>query len=336
MKKLLACLLLCSITISCWASGEIKYIDKVRPEYREAAYHFRFDYTSDAKIEQENKKYAAAMAKDVEQEKVVAKLPDYDMPLYIYRPKAALSREKQLPVVYYSHGGGFLSRRALYNRQRFQNIADNLDMIVATPRYRLATEAAFPAQLTDAYGGLLYLKENGKSLGINPQKIVLMGDSAGGWLSASMSLYNRDHENIKILGQVLLYPMLDMRTGGPASPYNAPYTGYVCWSREANTYAVQKLQGGKAVSDKMLPYFSPAQADNLQNLPPAFIYTGDLDLFVNENLDYANKLISAGVMTEIHVVPGLYHAFEAANSDAQPSKDFWQAVYRFTKDIAKE
>ena len=81
----------------------------------------------------------------------------------------------------------------------------------------------------------------------------------------------------------------------------------------------------------MLPYFSPAMANDLSNLPPALIYVGSLDLFANEDLAYANKLVEDGNAATLYLVPGLYHAFELANPSAQPTHDFWQRIYSYTK-----
>lgn len=98
-------------------------------------------------------------------------------------------------------------------------------------------EASFPAALEDAYKGLKFVKTSGANYGLNTDKIIIMGDSAGGGLTAALALYNRDHDNLKLNGQILIYPMLDSRTGSKDDIYNAPYTGQVCWDRETNAFA---------------------------------------------------------------------------------------------------
>lgn len=256
------------------------------------------------------------------------------MPLYIYRP--AKSSKAKLPVVYYAHGGGYLFRISLDDRERYQNIANALNAAVITPRYRLSVEAPFPAALEDAYSGLMYVKENADKLGLDAGRIILMGDSAGGNLAASLALYNRDNANIPIKGQVLIYPMLDYRTATESSPYHAQQTGYICWPRSSNKYAWEVLRGRQTLIGKMLGYYSPTFAEDFANLPPAFIYVGGLDLFVNEDIDYAAKLTEANVDTELHVIPGLYHAFEIAAPEARQSKIFWQRVYAFSAEKLAE
>lgn len=236
MKKFIAlCLLAFNIAASALAA-EIPYIDRVQPEYRAAAEGYLIEATSPQDVERRVKNYAPAQS-SITFETVNAKslYGAADVPLYIYRP--AQSSEAKLPVVYYAHGGGYLFRISLDDRERYQNIANALNAAVITPRYRLSVEAPFPAALEDAYSGLMYVKENADKLGLDAGRIILMGDSAGGNLAASLALYNRDNANIPIKGQVLIYPMLDYRTATESSPYHAQQTGYICWPRSSNKYA---------------------------------------------------------------------------------------------------
>lgn len=324
-KLLILLLLLCNFTIT-YAS--VPYIDKVHPDYRQVAQTFTFHFTSDNDV---------AAAADLQVSKaqgretvfVPAAATTPEIPLYIYRPSK--TADKKLPVIYYSHGGGFLFRLALDHTARYQNLADQTGAIIVTPQYRLSTEAPFPAALEDAYAGLRYIYKNASALQIDSSRILLMGDSAGGGLSASLALYNRDNDQIPLRGQVLIYPMLDYRTGTPSSPYQNSYNGYICWDRPTNAFAWNKLKGHQKIPEQQLNYFSPALAEDLSDLPPALIYVGSIDLFVNEDIDYANKLIASGNDTTLHVVPGLYHAFDIVVPDAQPTLDFWQAIYAYSR-----
>lgn len=197
MKKFIAlCLLAFNIAASALAA-EIPYIGRVQPEYRAAAEGYLIEATSPQDVERRVKNYVPAPS-SITFETVNAKslYGAADVPLYIYRP--AKSSEAKLPVVYYAHGGGYLFRISLDNRERYQNIANALNSAVITPRYRLSVEAPFPAALEDAYSGLMYVKENADKLGLDAGKIILMGDSAGGNLAASLALYNRDNANIPI------------------------------------------------------------------------------------------------------------------------------------------
>lgn len=333
MKKLIAiCLLALNLCASALAA-EIPHLDRVQPEYRDAAESFLFHFTSDEAL-------AAVPAMQQTnapgRERVVVPADGADpaVTLYIFRPQGA--DNEPLPVIYYSHGGGFLFRGALDNVARYQNLADNTGAAVITVDYRLSTEAPFPAAVIDAYNGLLYVNENAAALGLDGGKIILMGDSAGGGLSASLALYNRDNANVPLQGQVLIYPMLDYRTGTEQSPYDDEYTGHICWDRPTNVFAWQKLRGGQQFSGAQLGYFSPAMAEDLTELPPALIYVGALDLFANEDIAYANRLVEAGNATTLYVVPGLYHAFEVAVPDAEQSKIFWQRIYEASQQMLAE
>lgn len=331
-KILITLLLLCSFTLTA-AAADIPYLDKVQPPYRQAAETFLFNFTSDQEL-----KAASSLQQSTASGRETIIVPaTADTPatkLYIYRPKKPAA--KLLPAVYYTHGGGFLFRKALDYTERYQNLADNINAIIITPRYRLSTEAPFPAALNDAYNGLRYIRQNADQLKIDSSRIMLMGDSAGGGLAASLALYNRSHDAIPLRGQVLIYPMLDYRTGTSASPYNSIYTGNICWNRPTNVFAWEKLRGGRRINSDMLQYYSPAMADNLNNLPPALIYVGSLDLFVNEDIDYANRLIEAGNATNLYVVSGLYHAFENAAPQAKSSKEFWLRVYEASRSMLNQ
>lgn len=330
MKKTCALLLILFNLAFAAHAAEVPYLDMIAPAYREAAAGYQFNFASDADLA---KVPAMQQTTAKGRETIVAPAQGADpaVTMYVFRPQE--TGRKLLPVIYYSHGGGYLFRKAMDNTARYQNLADNTGAAVITVDYRLSTEAPFPAALTDAYNGLLYVKEHAQNLGLDGNNIVIMGDSAGGGLSASLALYNREHQNIPLKGQVLIYPMLDYRTGTDASPYHSPYTGHVCWNRPTNVFAWEKLRGGQTLDGQSLTYFSPAMAEELGNLPPALIYTGSLDLFVNEDLDYANKLIEDGNAATVYIVPGLYHAFENAVPDAPQSREFWQCIYTASKNM---
>lgn len=330
MKKLIISLLLLCNFISGAAAAEIPYLDKVQPPYRQAAETFLFNFTSDSELAAAS--FLQQSTADGRETAIVPATADRPATeLYIYRPQKASAR--LLPAIYYTHGGGFLFRKALDYTDRYQSLADNVNAVVITPRYRLSTEAPFPAALNDAYAGLRYITQNAEKLEINSRKIMLMGDSAGGGLAASLALYNRSHDAIPLCGQVLIYPMLDYRTGTAQSPYNNIYAGHICWNRPTNIFAWKKLCGGQKINNSMLQYFSPAMAEDLSNLPPSMIYVGSLDLFVNEDIDYANKLTEAGNSVTLYVVPGLYHAFENAVPQAESSREFWRRVYAASRSM---
>lgn len=252
------------------------------------------------------------------------------VPLYVYKPTNVQAGET-LPVLYYSHGGGYILRGALFNTEFYQQLADRFHMLVVAERYRLTDEAPFPAALIDAYRGLTYTHQNVAQWGGNPNQIITMGDSAGGGLSAVLGLYNKDHANVPLKGEILIYPMLDSRTAGPNDPYKAPNTGEYVWTRTSNVYAWSTIGDYDKVPDGMKVYFSPVQYNNpeaLKGLPPTYIYAGDLDLFVNEDLAYTNLLSQAGVPVKAHIEPGLYHNFFNMVLEGEQTKEFWAEIQK--------
>jgi acetyl esterase len=220
------------------------------------------------------------------------------------------SQAKDRGAVLYIHGGGMVVGSAQSSLADKPQLALEHDCVVVSVDYRLAPETPFPGPQEDNYAALLWLVANAADLGVDPARIVVMGGSAGGGLAASLALMARDRGGPKLAGQVLIYPMLDWRTGGPDDLYKNRHTGEFIWTREKNRFGWTALKGAYQPADAHKGWFSPTLADDLALLPPAFISTGALDLFLDEDLDYARRLIDAGVPTELHVYPGAIHAFE--------------------------
>jgi acetyl esterase len=137
-----------------------------------------------------------------------------------------------------------------------------------------------------------------------------MGESAGGGLAAMLALLARDRGEYALLGQVLIYPMLDPRTGHDEAPAHNPTTGEFVWTVRHNRFAWSALRGESAIDAEWAPYFAPALAPELAALPLTFIAVGALDLFLEEDMAYALRLSRAGVSLECHVYPGAIHGFD--------------------------
>ena len=213
-------------------------------------------------------------------------------------------------AVLHVHGGGMVvgtADRAVADKPQ---LALEHDCVVVSVDYRLAPENPFPCPQEDNYGALQWLVAHAAELGVDPGRIVVMGESAGGGLAASLALMARDRGGPALSGQVLIYPMLDWRTGGPDCPYANRHTGEWVWTREKNRFGWDALRGDYQPIDERSAWFSPALAHDLADLPPAYISTGALDLFLDEDLAFARRLIDCGVPTELHVYPGAIHAFE--------------------------
>lgn len=225
------------------------------------------------------------------------------------------------------HGGGFIVGSAAANIQALQQIAKTHDCVIVTVDYRLAPETPFPGSLNDSYAALLWLRRHAEELGIDPRRIALMGESAGGGLAAQLGVIARDRGEVHLLLQVLISPMLDDRTG--SSRKLPSYLGKFIWTPQMNRFAWSSLLGMPAGSANVPVRAVPARVKNVSGLPPTFIGVGSIDLFAEEVTEYAKRLVLSGVPTELLVVPGAYHGFNKIAPEAPVSKDFdrrWNAA----------
>ena len=212
-------------------------------------------------------------------------------------------------ALYHVHGGGMILGSAKDMQAAPSAIAAALHIPVISVEYRLAPESPVPGPQQDCLDGLAWLVANADELGIDPARIGIIGESAGGGLAAATALMARDTGGPKLAAQVLIYPMLDHRTGGEACRWNNRSTGEWVWNRAANQFGWEALRGNYPAEDARKGWFSPALADDLAGLPPTLLLTGSLDLFFDEDLDYARRLVDAGVPLELHSYPGAIHAF---------------------------
>jgi len=206
------------------------------------------------------------------------------------------------------HGGGYVMGTASIGEARHRVLAAATGAIFASVEYRLAPETPYPGPVEDCYAALCWLHDNAARLDIDIERIAVMGASAGGGLAAALALLARDRGGPAISHQHLIYPMLDDRTGVSDEPH--PYAGEFVWTPASNRFGWGALLGQDPGGEGVSHYAAPARAENLSGLPPAFIATGALDLFVDENLDYGRRLLRAGVPVELHLYPGAYHGFD--------------------------
>jgi|SRR5215217_321799 len=205
------------------------------------------------------------------------------------------------------HGGGYVSGSAAAMVPVHRALAARLACVIVSVEYRLAPETRFPGAVEDCYAALAWMAGAAAELGLDLARLGVMGESAGGGLAAGLALLARDRGEYALAFQHLIYPMLDDRTCITADPN--PWTGEFIWNRQHNLFGWTSLLGVAPGGPDVSPYAAAARAENLAGLPPTFIATGALDLFVDENLAYATRLLRAGVPTELHVYPGAYHGF---------------------------
>ncbi len=225
---------------------------------------------------------------------------DPDVRMLLYIPAGATGPR---PGFFHIHGGGFVLGSADMSALFCATIASELGCVVASVDYRLAPQTQFPGNIEDCYAGLKWFHGHAAEIGLDTGRIAIGGESAGGGLAASLALLARDRGEVPIIHQQLIYPMLDDRRA--ADPH--PYTGEFGWTEERNQFGWRCLLGGETRGDAVSPYAAAARAPDLGGLPPAFISLGSLDLFLEQDLEYARRLTRAGVRVELHVYPGAYH-----------------------------
>ncbi len=243
--------------------------------------------------------------------------------------------EKGKPVLLHMHGGGFMMTDPMLMPE-LQGIATDCHCVVVSVDYRLAPETRYSGSLEDNYAALQWLYAHAAELGIDRTKIAVGGESAGSYHAASLAIHARDRNEIPIVFQLLIYPALDDRTG--SSRAVPPGIGHFMWTANANRLAWSSLLGVPAGSPSVPSAAVPARVANVAGLPPAWIGVGALDLFVEENIEYAQRLIHAGVATELLVMPGAFHGFDLLVPDAAASKQFsasWKAALRKAFATAK-
>jgi acetyl esterase/lipase len=227
-----------------------------------------------------------------------------DVAIYIINAKAGTNR----PAILHTHGGGYVVGSAVSSIRQLQELCVKLDCVAVSVEYRLAPETTFSGSVEDNYAGLKWLHAHAAELGADPAKIALLGESAGGGHAALLAIAARDRGEVPLCFQCLIYPMLDDRTGTSRSV--PPHVGTLVWTPAQNRFGWESFLGttpGKATAPTGAV---PARVADLKGLAPAFIGVGSLDLFCDEDVDYAQRLNAVGVPTELIVVPGAFHGFD--------------------------
>jgi triacylglycerol lipase len=232
--------------------------------------------------------------------------------ILIYFPASAIATP--FPVYFHLHGGGYILGSPEISDRSNRAIALELNCVVVSVDYRLAPETRHPGGLEDCYAALLWLHSEADKLGVDRNRIVIGGENAGGGLAAMLGLLARDRGVVPIRLQLLDSPMLDDRTGSSTEPH--PYCGEFVWTAQSNRFAWRSLLGVDPDGSDVPSRGIPSRVAELSGLPPTFIMVGSLDLFLEEGLEYARRLIRAGIPTELHVVPGAYHGFAVAGGEA--------------------
>ena len=221
----------------------------------------------------------------------------------IYRPKNV---QEEMPGLLWIHGGGYAIGMPEMDENFIKNFIETQNCVVVAPDYRLSGEKTYPAALDDCYAALLWMKHNAQKLGIRSNQLMVGGDSAGGGLTAALTLYVRDKGNVNVAFQIPLYPMIDDRMITESSQNNyAPV-----WNSELNYKGWSYYLGKIFETDQVPKYAAAARETDYSNLPPTCTFVGSLEPFRDETIAYIENLKEAGVQTFFHEYPGCYHGFD--------------------------
>ena len=241
-----------------------------------------------------------------------------DVRVLLYRPPG--TRAAPLPALLHMHGGGFVLGDPEINDASNRAMVLEHGCIVVSVDYRLAPETRFPGALEDCHAALVWMHDHAGELGLDASRIAIAGESAGGGHAVALALYARDRARTEgggpaICFQLLDAPMLDDRTCAASDPH--PYCGQFVWSPDKNRFGWRSLLGVEPGGPDVPDSAAPARAADLTDLPPTFIAVGALDLFLEEDLEFARRLARAGVAVELHVTPGAYHGSGVAQAAPQ-------------------
>lgn len=206
------------------------------------------------------------------------------------------------------HGGGMILGDRFTGMSMVMPWAVEHSAVAVTVEYRLAPEFPDPVPVEDVYAALVWMAENASELGIDPERIVIIGASAGGGIAAGVSLLARDRKGPRLLGQMLVCPMLDDRDDTVST---RQFESIGAWDRISNRTGWQSLLGERAGGNDVSIYAAPARATGLSELPPAFLDVGSAEVFRDEVVAYATQIWADGGVAELHVWPGGTHGWEA-------------------------
>ncbi|MEV6732617.1 MULTISPECIES: alpha/beta hydrolase [unclassified Streptomyces] len=236
-----------------------------------------------------------------------------------------------LPLLYYMHGGGMIMGNAWSVLPRLlREWALPLQLAVISVEYGLAPQAQYLEPVEDCHAGLVWAADHAAGLGLDPDRIVVGGKSAGGGLAAALALLTRDRGGPAPIGQLLLSPMLDDRNNTLSGHQMA---GLDPWDRTSNATAWQALLGDRYGAADVAPYAAPARATDLSGLPFAYIDVGSAETFRDEGVAYADAIWQSGGEAELHVWPGAFHGSDTLAPRAALSQEARDARSRWLRRI---
>ncbi len=224
----------------------------------------------------------------------------------IYTPKVRKQPDEKLPGLLWMHGGGYALSIPEQDTGFYETFLKAADCVIVAPDYTKSCDKCYPAAVDDCYLALQWMHENADRLGIDKEKLMAGGESAGGGLTVAVCLMARDKGEIKLNFQMPIYPMIDYRKTPSSTDNRAPG-----WNSKQNDAAWKMYLGDALSRGEVSKYASPALEHDYHGLPRMFGYVGDLDPFYSETLTYAESLRKAGVGVSVLTVRGCFHGFDA-------------------------
>ena len=245
------------------------------------------------------------------------------VPLLIVSPRESA---ENAPGILWIHGGGYiLGMKEMVFMGRAAALVEKYGAVVVSPGYTLAFQKPYPAAIDDCYAALLWVKEHASELGINPNQLMVGGESAGGGLCAALCIMARDKGEVQIAYQMPLYPMIDnFDTESSRNNHGK------IWNTRRNHFG-WRMYLRKDAKKEVSPYAAAARETDFAGLPPAYTFVGDGEPFYCETLEFIEKLKQAGVTAEMDVYPTNMHAFDMIKPEMDISR---QAVKRFEEHFA--
>ncbi len=208
-------------------------------------------------------------------------------------------------AVVFAHGGGMIAGNLDVYDPMVSRYVNDSGVPFLSVDYRLAPEASGTTPADDVFAGVGWLIEHAAEFGVDPGRVGVIGESAGGGIAAGVAIRARD-QGIALARQILIYPMLDDRNVTP----DGRRDGLLTWDHEMSFTCWTALLGDQRGTDAVSPVAAPARLTEFRGLPPAYLEVGDLDIFRDEDLAYAQRLAAAGVPLELHVHPGAPHGYD--------------------------
>ncbi|WP_274308505.1 alpha/beta hydrolase [Solibacillus daqui] len=244
-------------------------------------------------------------------DKIITGIDDNEIRIRIYKPA---NQDTDLPALLWIHGGGYILGSIEDNDHLCVQVVETSNCVVVSVDYRLAPEHPYPAPLEDCYSALTWIADHVKELQVDANRIGVAGASAGGGLTAGLTLLARDRAYPSICFQMPLYPMINDGNDTPSA--NEIKEGMI-WNQKTNDFGWTCYLGELYGNDNIPIYAAPSRAEDYSNLPYTYTCVGQLDPFRDETIAYVTKLAQAGVDVEFHLYPGAYHGFEVLNPQSE-------------------